>query len=72
MTLPTDRVFDGVDLGSLPLRTVRRVVRAVPQDVFLVSGSLRDNLLGDAECAQDPPHSTQHDRRSALYFLVFV
>ena len=35
---------DGVDVRELDLASLRRLVTAVPQDVFLFSGTLRDNL----------------------------
>jgi ATP-binding cassette subfamily C (CFTR/MRP) protein 1/ATP-binding cassette subfamily C (CFTR/MRP) protein 10 len=39
--------LDGVDLAALPLAIARGVIRAVPQDAVLISGSLRENLIGD-------------------------
>lgn len=36
--------LDGVDLRELDPRELRRLTTAVPQDVFLFSGNLRDNL----------------------------
>lgn len=36
--------IDGVDLGSLRLRDVRRGIHLVPQDPFLFTGTLRENL----------------------------
>jgi ATP-binding cassette subfamily B protein len=46
----------GCDIRELPLKTLRRTVQAVQQDVFLFSGSIRENIcLGrdftDAEMA---------------------
>mmetsp|Transcript_64082 Transcript_64082/g.171487 ORF Transcript_64082/g.171487 Transcript_64082/m.171487 type:complete len:1412 (-) Transcript_64082:386-4621(-) len=38
--------LDDENLATLPLAQARRVVRVVAQDVFLVSGTLRDNLHG--------------------------
>jgi len=34
----------GRDIRELPLKTLRRTVQAVAQDVFLFSGSIRDNI----------------------------
>lgn len=34
----------GRDIRELPLKTLRRTVQAVQQDVFLFSGSIRDNI----------------------------
>jgi len=36
---------DGVDLQSLPLKTVRNAIRVITQDSILVMGTLRENLL---------------------------
>lgn len=42
--------LDGVDLRDLDPRELRRLTTAVPQDVFLFSGTLRDNLrMGRAD-----------------------
>jgi ATP-binding cassette subfamily B protein len=36
--------MDGVDVRDVELRSLRALVTAVPQDVFLFAGTLRDNL----------------------------
>ena len=44
----------GVDVRDLPLHTLRRAVGYVPQEAFLFSRSLRDNLLlGDGGAGHD-------------------
>lgn len=43
--LPDDQVFlDGVDVNRVPLATLRRSIAMVPQDSFLFSMPLRDNI----------------------------
>ncbi|XP_075724750.1 ATP-binding cassette sub-family C member 2-like [Rhipicephalus microplus] len=37
-------VIDGVDISSLPLRELRSVITVIPQEPYLMKGSLRDNL----------------------------
>ena len=38
-------MIDGIDLNSLTLESVRRNIGIVQQDVFLFSGTLKDNIL---------------------------
>jgi subfamily B ATP-binding cassette protein MsbA len=50
--------IDGVDVRQYSLRSLRRQVATVPQDVFLLNRSVRDNLVfglsgGDPRIAQD-------------------
>ena len=42
-------LIDGVDISTLPLRTLRAKVRVVSQESFLISGSLRQNLTMGTE-----------------------
>ncbi|MEY4065923.1 MAG: hypothetical protein RIR26_2131 [Pseudomonadota bacterium] len=43
--VPEGMVFiDGVDIATLPLKTLRNAVTVIPQDPVLFSGSLRENL----------------------------
>ncbi len=61
--LGTIRV-NGVDVRMLPIATVRRVVGIVPQETFLFSDTLRDNvLLGTADSGQldGAAHTAQLD-----------
>jgi len=45
---PTGQVFiDGVDIRDIPLRHLRAMATLVPQDPFLFSSSLRENLTYD-------------------------
>ena len=45
---PTGQVFiDGVDIRDIPLRHLRAIASLVPQDPFLFSSSLRENLTYD-------------------------
>ncbi|KAL3234763.1 hypothetical protein MRX96_022532 [Rhipicephalus microplus] len=37
-------VIDGVDISSVPLRELRSVITVIPQEPYLMKGSLRDNL----------------------------
>lgn len=47
-------LLDGVDLREWPQRELRRRVAVVPQDVFLFSGSIADNLtLGRTDVAPE-------------------
>ena len=47
-------LVDGVDIQDLSLRALRRHIGLIPQDVFLFSGSVRDNLtLGDPSITDD-------------------
>jgi len=36
--------IDGVDIRRIPLKKLRRIVGVVPQDVFLFSGSIKENI----------------------------
>lgn len=45
--------LDGVDLRDLELGGVRRLSTSVPQDVFLFSGTIRDNLVYGREDVDD-------------------
>ena len=45
---PTGQIFiDGVDIRDIPLRHLRAIATLVPQDPFLFSSSLRENLTYD-------------------------
>ncbi len=44
-------LLDGVDLRRLPLRTVREAVGFVPQDPFLFSDTLRENIAFGVDAA---------------------
>lgn len=37
--------LDGAPLGALPLSTLRSMITLVPQDIILMDGSVRDNIL---------------------------
>ncbi|KAL1426960.1 hypothetical protein MTO96_003259 [Rhipicephalus appendiculatus] len=37
-------VIDGIDISSVPLRELRSVITVIPQEPYLMKGSLRDNL----------------------------
>ena len=51
---PRGTVFlDGQDICDLPLRTLRRLVTLVPQDPFLFSATLRENLTYDDPTRED-------------------
>jgi len=45
--------IDGVDIRQIPLETLRSHMAVVPQNVFLFSGSMRDNLCFGKEDASD-------------------
>ena len=45
--------FDGVDIRQLETRSVRKLFNVVPQEVFLFSGTLRENLKYAREDASD-------------------
>lgn len=50
---PPGTVFiDGVDITELPLSVLRRAIGFVAQDVFLFSGTLRENILFGANGGQ--------------------
>jgi ABC-type multidrug transport system fused ATPase/permease subunit len=45
---------NGVDIRSIPLSVLRTSVRVVPQEISLLSGSIRDNIaFGDREASID-------------------
>ncbi|WP_067618069.1 ABC transporter ATP-binding protein [Alicyclobacillus acidiphilus] len=52
---PPDSVFlDGHDIRSLPLKTLRESIAYVPQDGFLFSATVRENIaFGDADASED-------------------
>ncbi|KAH9365079.1 hypothetical protein HPB48_011905 [Haemaphysalis longicornis] len=39
-------VIDNVDISSLPLRKLRSTITVIPQEPYLMKGSLRENLDG--------------------------
>ena len=45
--------IDGVDIREIPLETLRSHMAVVPQDAFLFSGSIRENLCFGKEDASD-------------------
>jgi ATP-binding cassette subfamily B protein len=45
--------IDGVDIRQIPLETLRAHMAVVPQDAFLFSGGIRDNLCFGKENASD-------------------
>ena len=45
--------IDGVDIRQIPLETLRSHMAVVPQDAFLFSGRIRDNLCFGKENASD-------------------
>ncbi|MCU1383615.1 MAG: transporter related [Acidobacteria bacterium] len=46
--------IDGVDVGTLPLRSLREQIAVVPQESILLSGSIADNILyGRLEANRD-------------------
>lgn len=52
---PAGTVFvDGHDIRSLPLKTLRESIAYVPQDGFLFSATIKENIsFGDADASQD-------------------
>ena len=46
-------MIDGVDIRQIPLETLRAHMAVVPQDAFLFSGGIRDNLCFGKENASD-------------------
>jgi ATP-binding cassette subfamily B multidrug efflux pump len=46
-------LIDGADIRQIPLETLRSHMAVVPQDAFLFSGSIRDNLCFGKEDAPD-------------------
>ena len=55
-------LIDGIDISTLPLRTLRAKVRVVSQEAFLISGSLRQNLTMGSE--GNPEGGPEGSRRS--------
>ncbi|MBI4617614.1 MAG: peptidase domain-containing ABC transporter [Planctomycetes bacterium] len=61
--------IDGVDVRHVALGTLRRWVALVPQDVFLVNGTIRENIAaGDLEA--DPARIEEAARLAALHDFV--
>ena len=52
--------IDGIDIKSLPLRTLRRGLRVISQDALLLPGTLRANVKGFDDSAADG-HSAEAD-----------
>jgi ATP-binding cassette, subfamily B, multidrug efflux pump len=55
-------LIDGVDVRDLPLTTLRRSIGFVPQETFLFSGSMRDNV----GFGLTPEETTESKIRSAV------
>ncbi len=55
-------LIDGVDVRDLPLSTLRRSIGFVPQETFLFSGSMRDNVA----FGLTPEETTESKIRSAV------
>jgi len=55
MNPPSDRLFvDGIDVRRLPLATLRGAIAAVPQETFLFSATIRDNIaFGHVDAADE-------------------
>ena len=52
--VPRGRILiDGIDVNDIPLTTLRRSIGCVPQDTFLFSESIRDNLTFGTPDAPD-------------------
>jgi ABC-type multidrug transport system fused ATPase/permease subunit len=60
----------GQDVRQLELKHLRRSVRVLSQDPFLISGSVRENLL--LACHQDLPDSDLLEALDAVNALQFV
>lgn len=59
LTLPPGTIFfDGIDVTRLPLHEVRRRIAFVPQEVFLFSRSIEDNVLYGSPEFSLPPGTT--------------
>ena len=52
--------IDGVDIKSLPLRTLRRGLRVISQDALLLPGTLRANVKGFDDTAADDTAADGH------------
>jgi ATP-binding cassette subfamily B multidrug efflux pump len=61
--------IDGVDIRHIPLETLRGHMAVVPQDAFLFSGRIRDNLCFGKENASDE-EIIQAARAARLYETV--
>jgi ATP-binding cassette subfamily B protein len=57
---PGELFIDGVDINDIPLNSLRSSIAMVPQDSFLFSMSLADNIAYG-----DPDASTEHVRTAA-------
>lgn len=63
--LPRNQLFiDGIDVERIPLTTLRRAVAMVPQDSFLFSTTIRDNIrygdpLTDQQVVEDAARQAQ-------------
>jgi ATP-binding cassette subfamily B protein len=64
-------LLDGVDLRSMPLAAIRTAIQPVPQDVFLFSGTIRENIalgldLGDDRIMRAAMTVSAHDFIASL------
>lgn len=64
-----DLLIDGVDIRQIPLETLRSHMAVVPQDAFLFSGRIRDNLCFGKENASDD-EIIQAARAADLYDTI--
>lgn len=56
-TNPGELLIDGIDINSMPLKELRRNIGYVPQDNFLFSVSIRDNIaFSDTSMSMDRIH----------------
>jgi ATP-binding cassette subfamily B protein len=62
-------LIDGVDIRQISLETLRAHTAVVPQDAFLFSGTIRDNLCFGKENASDQ-EITQAARAAHLYETI--
>lgn len=62
-------LIDGVDVREIPLESLRAHMAVVPQDVFLFSGSIRENLCFGKEDASDE-EIIQAARAAHLYDTI--
>ena len=65
--LPDSKLFlDGIDINRIPLATLRRSIASVPQDSFLFSMTLADNVAyGDPDASRESIE--QASRRAQLH-----
>jgi ATP-binding cassette subfamily B protein len=61
--------IDGIDVRQISLETLRAHMAVVPQDAFLFSGTIRDNLYFSKESASDE-EITQAARAAQLYETI--